>query len=56
MIETERRHWSKQARIEAGTRPPEERALDFREIYLEYAAEGAVVLEAQRCLKCEESS
>lgn len=38
MIETERGHWSKQARIEAGKRLPEERARDFREIYLEYAS------------------
>ena len=42
----ERRHWSKQTRIEAGKRPAEERVRDFREIYLQYAAEEAVMLEA----------
>ena len=50
----ERRHWSKQKRVEAGKRPPGERARDFREIYLEYAAEEAVMIEAQRCLECKE--
>ena len=50
----ERRHWSKQTRIEAGKRPAEERVRDFREIYLQYAAEEAVMLEAQRCLECKE--
>lgn len=52
----ERRHWSKQTRIEAGKRPAEERVRDFREIYLQYAAEEAVMLEAQRCLECKEPS
>ncbi|HZY31382.1 MAG TPA: NAD(P)-dependent oxidoreductase [Candidatus Methylomirabilis sp.] len=52
----EQRHWSKQKRIEAGKRPPGERARDFREIYLDYAAEEVVMLEAQRCLECKEPS
>ncbi len=52
----ERRHWSKRVRIEAGKRLPEERVRDFRETYLEYAAEDAVMLEAQRCLECKEPS
>jgi glutamate synthase (NADPH/NADH) small chain len=52
----ERRHWSKLRRVEAGKRPPEVRVRDFREIYLEYAAEEAVMLEAQRCLECKEPS
>jgi NADPH-dependent glutamate synthase beta subunit-like oxidoreductase len=52
----ERRHWSKQSRIEAGKRPSEEQVRDFREIYLQYAAEESVMLEAQRCLECKEPS
>jgi glutamate synthase (NADPH/NADH) small chain len=52
----ERRHWSKRLRIDAGVRPASERIRDFREIYLEYAAEEAVMLEAQRCLECREPS
>lgn len=56
MDPTERRLWSRRTRIEAGKRPPEERRRDFREIYLEYAAEEAVMLEAQRCLECKEPS
>jgi glutamate synthase (NADPH/NADH) small chain len=52
----ERRHWSKRTRIEGGTRRPRERTGDFLEIYLEYAAEEAAMLEAQRCLECKEPS
>jgi glutamate synthase (NADPH/NADH) small chain len=53
---SERRHWSKRTRIEGGTRAAGERVRDFREIYLEFAAEEAVMLEAQRCLECREPS